>query len=482
MKAKISAGSKSICLAVLSCLVITCKPKADKQVDKVQEEKQELKTIALVGKRGINQHTYVNEIDPFLNSYLTLPEGYTGPSFDLKHDYPVEAPPPADFPWKKVTNDGLITQNNSLAYVNALKEYVSADMHKLIFDYNNWNDKTMPWWQSIWLGTQREPIHGMYVGSEFNAGTLAEQDINLTTFVYTLYDATSAVTLNRIWGADLYGAENPNLSDVDAAQYIEGSVIVKFAFVTASGEEWSPMESAATWTVYTDVDPATGQPTGGEPKMMDLYLMQFDIIVKDSQAAPQTGWVFSTLVYDKNAPGNDAWDKMVPLGATWGDNPDVINLNQSALIPPVTVNPSLSQNWINMNTPDYARSTLGWDGRLSGPNDGAVVAPAITTSKVKYDALATVGCLGCHSSAQYKSKSFLMPAPFPPKQIGDALEVYDPGSQDWMKWFQSNDGKTPMDGGPGQIGLDYDMVTSFKAIPMWEAAMKQKAEATASVQ
>ena len=50
--------------------------------------------------------------------------------------------------------------------------------------------------------------------------------------------------------------------------------------------------------------------------------MQFDIIVKDSVAAPKTGWVFSTLVYDLNAPG-DAWDKMVPLGAQWGNDPGI---------------------------------------------------------------------------------------------------------------------------------------------------------------
>ena len=52
--------------------------------------------------------------------------------------------------------------------------------------------------------------------------------------------------------------------------------------------------------------------------------------------------------------------------------------------------------------------------------------------------------------------------------------IYDPGSPEWMKWFQDRDGETPMDPGTGQIGLDYDMVTAFKAIPLWQEAVKQK--------
>ncbi len=433
-------------------------------------QETETKTVSLMGKRGIVKHSFEDELKPFQNSYLTLPANYTGPSFELKHDYPEHASKGKKHPWKAVTKDGRITKKNANDYVLALKEYVSADMEKMLFDYENWNQKKAQWWESIWLGSQREPIHGMYVGSGFAAHTLSPQQVDLTTFVFTLYDRTSAVTLNNIWGTDLKNAEQPNLSSAEAAQFAEGSVIIKYAFVTADGEQWPDMDGAATWTIYTDVDPATGAPTGNQPQMMDLSLMQFDIIVKDSKAAPETGWVFSTLVYDKDAPGKNAWDKMVPLGATWGDNPDIISVEGSAVEAPVKVNKMLSQNWINMNTPDYTRSTLGWDGRLSGPNDGAVVNNATTTTGVKYDNLASAGCLGCHSSAQYTFESFLLPG----YTDDNGLTMYNPGSDEWMKWFQNRDGKLAMDPGKGQIGLDYDMVTAFKAIPLWQEAMDQK--------
>ncbi len=452
------------------------------------------------------QLNYSNSpVHPFINSALPNPPSsdYSGPLFQLRHDYPSQLPAGDNFPWKTVTKNGPITQANAKAYVEALKSFVSEDMRALLYDYDNWDPAKAPWWQSIWLGTEREPIHGFYVGSGFPAGTLTHQTLDLTTYVLTLYDKRAAVTLGNIWGTSVESAYQPNITN-PAAQYAEGSVIVKFAFVTPCGKDWSPMENTVSWPIYAPLNTSNGSgnnpdkskcenngsnATTTDPAITNVYMMQFDIIVKDSQAAPDTGWVFSTLIYDKSAPGKDAWDRMVPLGATWGGNPDVINTSSSALTPPATVNPKLTENWINMHTPEYARSTLGWDGRLSGPNDGAVVTPAFAGSHYYPKGLSSAGCLGCHSSAQYNPKSvdgdgpnmksFLLPATTQPPQVfspplssagGEALVLFEPGSKGWMKWFQSRAGDEPMDS--GQVALDYDMVTAFKAIPMWQAALK----------
>jgi hypothetical protein len=434
-------------------------------------------------------------IEPFINSALSPPpeSQYNGNLFQLRHDYPSKLLSQKEYPWKKVTNNGPITQSNSLAYVEALKQYVSDDMRKLLFNYSKWDWQNEPWWQSVWLGTERDPIHGVYVGSGFPAGTLAGQKLDLTTYVFTLYDQRAAVTLNNIWGTTRQQAYNPNLTN-PGAQFAEGSVIIKFAFVTPCGRDWKPMKKAAKWQIYFPLnesngsgnDPKSRCPNNGSngtntsPTMTNVYLMQFDIIVKDSQAAPETGWVFSTLIYDKDAPGKDAWNKMIPLGATWGNNPDVINVSDSALTAPVTINDNLTENWINKKVPEYALSTLGWDGRLSGPNDGAVVNPAWAGSHYYPEGLASVGCLGCHSSAQYQFESFLLPTTTNPgnpiaapgASSQEALVTYVPGSAGWMKWFQNRSGEKAMDPGRGQIGLDYDMVTAFKAIPLWQAAVK----------
>ena len=444
-------------------------------------------------------------IDPFLSSALPSPPKsvYDGPLFELRRDYPKVLPAAVAFPWQAVTGKGPITQQNAARYVEALKQYVGPDMRRLIDDYASWRPQQEPWWESIWIGTEREPIRGFYVGSGFPAGTLTDQTFDLTTYVLTLYDARAAKTLGDIWGTTLDTAKRPTITPA-TTQYAEGSVIVKFAFVTPCGADWSPMEGAATWQIYAPLNSSNGSgsspsrsrcPMNGsdatptEPALTNVYLMQFDMIVKDTVAAPKTGWVFSTLVYDKDAPGADAWDKMVPLGATWGGNPDVVNTDASALTPPVTVNPALTENWINLDTPAYARSTLGWDGRLSGPNDGAVVTPAWAGSHYFPAGLASAGCFGCHGSAQYPMTSFLLPSSsLPPQSTAPPLSSNSgaaslvlpvPGSPEWMRWFQSRSGTTPQgpatsDGGE-PVALDYDMVTAFKAIPMWQAAMAAEA-------
>lgn len=440
-------------------------------------------------------------IHPFQNSALPIPDKsiYDSTLFQLRHDYPDSLPPATNFPWKKVTNNGLITAANAGAYVEALKQYVSKDMRKFIYDYANWNASKENWWESIWLGAEREPVRGFYVGSGFPAGTLSQQNLDLTTYVFTMYDQRAAKTLGDIWGTTQDRAMNPMFNN-QTTQYAEGSVIVKFSFVTPCGNDWSPMQGTAVAQIFAPLNASNG--SGHDPKsrcinngsngnsttpvLTNVYMMQFDIIVKDSVAAPQTGWVFSTLVYDNNAPGKDAWDKMIPLGATWGGDPGVVNLEPSALTPPVKVDTRLTQNWVNPKSPEYATVTLGWDGRLSGPNDGAVVTPAWAGPHYYSKGLATAGCLACHSSAQYPMTSFLLPSTTQPPQAAQAplssdpssssLVLAEPGSPKWMSWFQSRNGSTPM--GPADstgnmpIALDYDMVTAFKAIPMWEAAKK----------
>jgi len=225
---------------------------------------------------------------------------------------------------------------------------------------------------------------------------------------------------------------------------------------------------AAKWPLYL----AIPEETPGTTKVLYGYVMQFDIIVKDSVAAPKTGWVFSTLVYDVNAPGGDPWDKMVTLGAMWGNDPQA----NSALNPP----PPLLENWINPKAPKYSTQTLGWGGRLSGPNDGARNDIQVGTQIIKN--APDSSCMSCHSPAewqpeQHKMVSFLLPSypnpnppppPFKPCPEGTICSPA-PGSPDWMRWFQSRPGTEPMD--KGSVAADYDMVFAFKTLPMWWKAM-----------
>ena len=128
-------------------------------------------------------------------------------------------------------------------------------------------------------------------------------------------------------------------------------MVVKAAGVTPTPEQWPVVEGSAIWNVY----PPTGSDaqtirSDPEPAVVPLRVLQFDIIVKDSVASPQTGWVFVTYVYDKDAPGDTTWDRLVPLGAMWGNDPAFASH-------PNGTDPNggpLQETWINPAAPAYA--------------------------------------------------------------------------------------------------------------------------------
>ncbi|BBH53757.1 hypothetical protein [Fluviispira sanaruensis] len=434
-----------------------------------------------------------DEVKPFENNngYEPSKQEYNGPKFKLSFNYPNSSKPAENTPWRTSIKNERITVNNAEIYTEALKDAVSKDMRVLIQNYPEWNADDRGWYNEPWLGRAyknnlkpkeenpnpklRESIHGMYVGSDLlNKNLFKGTGLkkSFTTYVLTYYDETAAQTLYKVWGRD---AQNANI-DKAASQFLEGSLIVKAAFTTAGPEIWTAMKGTQAWPLYISVDATKNGKADAvlPPKVTQAYFMQFDIIVKDSKSSPKTGWVFTTLVYDANAPGKDVWDKMVPLGAQWGNDPDINSANNSKA--------KLLENWINPKAPKYAKMTLGWGGRLSGPNDGAVndIVYQDRNGKNVYAKNAqNSGCMSCHSSAQWDAKStmgmnsFLLPATeMPAKSDKNFLVSPAPGSMAWMKWFQSNPGYVPMDA--GSVAFDYDMVFTFKSFPLWLSAKTQK--------
>ena len=404
-------------------------------------------------------------VDPFANSATPPPPGYTGPTFQLSHNYPGRSVGLANpIPWEGVLGRKPISQATAGAYADALRAAVAADMKVLVADYPHWDASSRGWYNQPWLGSIREPIHGMFqatstAGSLFNDPSLTVPFVNNFAAVY--YNTTAAATLGGFWGKT---AMTPTLTTA-AGQFAEGSIIVKLAFTEVDGQQWPVMAGSPVWPIYTErVSEQTGN---NDPavSLFSVYLMQLDIIVKDSIASPKTGWVFTTLVYDHRIPlklGESFWDRMIPLGAMWGNDPDVNS----------TTNPTtpLQETWVNPNAPAYSTATLGWGGRLSGPNDQAVQAPGDyidpATGKPGTVPVANSSCMSCHSPAEWQFQSFLLPGTA--NQNGYYMAV--PGSPTWMRWFQDRPGTVPMDPGGSTIALDYDMMFAFKALEAWSQA------------
>ena len=439
-------------------------------------------------------------VDPFAhnNGMIPPPDEYDGPFFQMSFDYPDKHPRRGQtygnsnpryrgnsilnwrkslrgidekkqvhrhkgvrgggpFPWTAVLGGKPISKKTAPAYAEALKNYVSEDMRVLIYDYPNWDAAKAGWYNSPWIFPVREAIHGAYLGSTFVPDTFPKSGLKTTmsTYVLTYFDEVAALQLREVWGSS---AAQPQIAAA-GGQFPEGSVIVKAAFTTANGEEWPPMKGAFPWQMY--IPPETDNGPSGDAVVQDVQFFQFDIIVKDSYAAPRTGWVFMTLVYDKSFPHRDNWDQMIPLGVMWGNDPEVV----SPIEPPY---PELGETWINPQAPTYSTETLGWGGRLSGPNDGAVIQPAYLEGQGLVDRLPASSCMSCHLTAQYPFQSFLLPVPLEngePRIKDNALYPYTPASANYMSYHQSNPGTSALD--KSSFGLDYGMVLAFKATRYW---------------
>jgi hypothetical protein len=414
-------------------------------------------------------------VDPYADHNGVLPPGYRGPTFKLSYHYPANLPAPA-MPWRAAVGNRPISVYNAPDYVMALKDAVARDLSDMLQDCACFNAEQRGWYNDIWLGAQREAVHGLSVAIEsvdpslFPRSRLAKP---FTTYTVTYYNRTGAQTLGKIWNRS---ALAPNL-DPSATQYADGSITVKLAFTTADPNVWPAMDGALAWHAMVSTNATTGQ--FDQPALQKLRLLQVDVVVKDTQSAPATGWVFTTFVYDKNAREGSygIWDKMVPLGAQWGNDPQVNSTRE-----PET---PLRETWINPYAPRYAFETLGWGGRLSGPNDHAKNSISFVAGPSRRLVMnaQNSACMSCHGTSQWNASnpavgmsSFILPlAPSGSGAGAPYLNSPVPGSAEWLRWFQNRRGYVPMD--QGSVGGDFDLALSFRVLPAWYAATTGQAHA-----
>lgn len=396
-------------------------------------------------------------VSPWASSSWQPPPGYTGPVFKLSYDYPTQMPSPnPNPPWIRALGGKPISADNAIAYVQAVKDYIAGDMHTLMLDYPNWNARQRKWYNVPWLFSIRDPLYGTYVGTQQDPTVFPLSNMKkplMTDYVLVYYNDVAGYTLGQLWGKT---ALQP---DVAKGQFQDGAIIIKAALTDATPADWSPLEGTSTWDIYPPSVLASGQ-TGPPNKRVNVHFFQFDIIVKDTKTAPETGWVFATLVYDKNVPG-DAWARMVPLGAMWGNDPNLSSV--------ITPNAALQESMVNPMAPLYSVETLGYGGRLSGPNDGAVSENNIIGGQLVPRARIST-CMSCHGVAEYPlGPSNLVPAVNSPAATappGAYSFVPQLSSVAFSQWFQDRSGTVPQD--QGATALDYDLNIAFKALPLWE--------------
>ena len=443
--------------------------------------------LAMIGTVAISGGARAADpADPYASSNGFYPPADSNPPpFDgpykfrqLSHNYP--SSPPAHS-WLDVKPRGRITLDNAYTYMTALKSYVERSLRKMIEAPAEWDPAANGWYDMPWMGPAgtddpakgaedgRESILGSFTGQIVLAASEAHRELKVDTQNHTIiyYDSMAASTLGDIW-------KNINKYDKTAASYREGSLVVKAGGVAATPDQWPEVDGAAIWRVFRPpVDQVIhnrvhpSDPVPWTPVVTDLRVMQFDIIVKDTEAAPETGWVFTTFVYDKNAPkGTGPWDQLIPLGATWGNDPefDAYYTGHPPRDPNDPDAARLKQFWRNPKAPEYTLATLGWGGRMSGPIDiaerhGVVLVDNATAGEFKTDddcktvphtditgPFRASGCLSCHGTSQSAAPARMYPSPVASYHLpsdGQTFCLFKPGGAEWARWFQNRPGSQP---------------------------------------
>ncbi len=415
--------------------------------------------------------TAASHADPMTSNNGLYPKqsAYDGGFIAANLNYP-NAPSTEAFPPGGPSGQAL-TIENAGEYMRTFKDHIAPSFSTIINDPEKWDPVAAGWYDLVWSGagsekggvtdptSGREALMNTYTGQIIHSSTFSEPNRPDTEWVQNhavmYYNDHAAVMLGELW-EDLYDA------DISRLNFPEGSIVIKGEATTPKISEWPQvLKNAATWKVFRPDTQDAGN--NNEPltaEVVEAHPLQLSIKIKDSVASPQTHWVYMAFVYDANSPGVEPWDRFVPVGAMWGNDPkfadDPNGLPQGA---------KLQETWINPNAPAFTRDTLGWGGRLAGPMDVATRQGVITTGGKYYEPEDDVGsssCISCHSSAEFPWTMNLYPSPnraFP--RNGEPFLLYEPGSVEWAQWFQNRPGNVGMSQGRGPVATDYDMAIMF---------------------
>jgi len=326
------------------------------------------------------------------------PAGWAGPVFQLSQDYPTTAPASETLPWK-----AFDFKTQPIQYINALLAYGLEG--NIEVDFQGQKNAVRKWYHAPWMHPGREFIHGMTHERTSRPRELAPtQTRSFQNWAVGLYNAPGGFVLGKVWA-------NPNAPDPALARFPDGTVAFKLLFTQASVSQVPYLKNDFEW--LSDINQVSK--TGKAPEK--LRLLQIDVAVRDTRADTTTGWVFGTFIYDGDAPGATPFQRLIPIGLMWGNDPSK-----------VISGGTLTQNFIN---PDqHIPQHLGFKGRLNGPVDNPVSS-----------------CLSCHSTAALSLN--------PPRPTINGIPPANPTNAQLRSYFRNIKSGTPFT--PGYTSLDYSL-------------------------
>lgn len=414
--------------------------------------------------------------DPFAGNNTLYPETKDW-SYGFRtsnYDYPGK---PVAARWLQARPAGALTKKTAPAYVAAVKKFIERDLSGLVNDPLKWSPQQAGWYDMPWGGqgspmpngevdptSGREALLGSYTGQVLQPDSYPSNPpkVAFQNHAVVYYNDVAAHQLGKIW-------RDPFHPDLKAAQFPEGAMVVKVEAATLDEVQWPVLRNSTVSYIFRPPVTSLNEPDPIKRKAVvtPMRFLQMAVRVKDSVASPKTGWVFIAFFYDANASGASVWDRTMPVGAMWGNDPKLAKYADG-----LGPKGELSETWVADKLPAFVTDGLGWGGRLAGPLDLGIRHNVVTVSGQRYGdgnpknppSLASSSCVSCHSSAQYPFVANLYPSPnmsFPPE--GGQFLLYDPGSPLWAQWFQNRPGAEAMSGRGRKdiVGIDYDMMLTF---------------------
>lgn len=306
------------------------------------------------------------------------PEEEAPTAFKLSQEYP-QAFIDEKFPWMEIDFRAFPTEYLASVLSYCLEGNVEVD-------FKVQDNKVRKWYHAPWLHDDGERFGA---GREYHYGLTRErrarefelhrdQKSKAQNWAVGFYNDRGGFALGRVWKTES-GYPDPSKSDFPV-----NAVACKLLFTDASTEEVPYLAGSKKWTanIYPDT-------TYSAPRVdKEMSLLQVDVAVKDPRVADTTGWVFGTFVYDGAAPGTTVWDRLIPVGLSWGDDSaQRTHANRNG----VFVNTTLAEARINSSLVevaswDYGHRAYvrhhGLGGRFNGPVDNPISS-----------------CISCHGRA-----------------------------------------------------------------------------------
>lgn len=317
--------------------------------------------------------------------------------FELSQDYP-KTLKEENYPWLKID-----FKKNPEEYMKAVLQYSLEG--NIEVNFKGQDNKIRKWFHAPWLHDDgRYAPTGEYIGNgrEYTHGLTRErstpkfeihtlQDVELESWAVGMYNAPGGYAIGQVWNSP---AANPN---PEKANFPEGTVSCKLLFTDGTVDKVPFLKNTLEWTanIYP-CNPTASSCTNKKRINRTVRLLQIDISIKDKRAT-DTGWVFGTFMYDASNPGKTVWERMVPVGLSWGDDVKVTtDLNKDGAF----INKDIKESYINASLIEIKDKQYkdeaymryhGLGGRLNGPVDNPVSS-----------------CISCHGQAGVNAKGVPM--------------------------------------------------------------------------